>query len=63
MRHIEVRDLWLQREVCEGRVLVSKVLGSANPADAMTRFLSYSELASRLGILNLHLAWVGKPCA
>ena len=24
MRHIEIRDLWLQKEVLEGKVLVSK---------------------------------------
>ena len=58
MRHLEVRDLWLQKEVCEGRILVSKVSGNANPADAMTKFLSESELRSRLEILNLHLTWV-----
>ena len=58
MRHIEIRDLWLQREVCSGRVLVSKVSGSANPADAMTKFLSYSDIGSRLELLSLHLEWV-----
>ena len=57
MRHLEVRNLWLQKEICEGRVLVSKVPGNANPADAMTKFLSESELGSRLRILNLHLTW------
>ena len=58
MRHIEVRDLWLQREVCAGRVLVSKVSGAANPADTMTKFLSSSDIRSRLGILNLKFDWV-----
>ena len=57
MRHIEICDLWLQREVGEGRIIVSKVLGTSNPADAMTKFLSYSELSSRLRILNLLLVW------
>ena len=28
MRHIEIRDLWLQKEVAEGRVLVSKLPGT-----------------------------------
>ena len=33
MRHLEIRDLWLQKEVGEGKVVVSKVLGTENPAD------------------------------
>ena len=28
MRHIDIRDLWLQKEVAEGRVLVSKLPGT-----------------------------------
>ena len=26
MRHIEIRDMWLQKEVCEGKVKVFKVV-------------------------------------
>ena len=48
MRHLELRDLWLQREVGEGRVLVRKALGAENPADAMTKFLSVQLLQERL---------------
>jgi hypothetical protein len=36
MRHIEIRYLWLQREVGEGRVRVFEVKGDENPADLMT---------------------------
>ena len=32
MRHLEIRDLWLQKEVLEGKVSVSKVKGLENPA-------------------------------
>ena len=38
MRHIEVRDLWLQREGMRGQVVVLKVPGEDNPADLMTKF-------------------------
>ena len=58
MRHLELRDLWLQREVGEGKVLVRKVAGDRNPADAMTKFLSRSLLQERLGSLNIDLEWV-----
>ena len=57
MRHLELRDLWLQREVGEGRLLVRKVAGEKNPADAMTKFLTRAELQSRLQALNLELKW------
>ena len=57
MRHIELRELWLQREVGEGRVIVRKVAGDQNPADAMTKFMSRSQLQDRLGSLNLDLDW------
>ena len=39
MRHVELRDLWIQREVGEGKVRVVKVEGKANPADVETKFL------------------------
>ena len=48
MRHIEVRELWLQEEVRKGKVVVEKVQGSENPADLMTKFLSKVDVADRL---------------
>ena len=48
MRHIEVRDLWLQEEVRKGAVIVKKVAGLENPADLMTKFLGRSEVVDRL---------------
>ena len=40
MRHSDIRDLWLQQEVSEGKFEVFKTLGSGNPADLMTKVLS-----------------------
>ena len=37
MKHLEIRDLWLQKEVRDGRVIVSKVLGTENPSDLGTK--------------------------
>ena len=48
MRHLEIRDLWLQKEVSEGRAEVSKVLGAENPADLMTKVLAMGEIRERL---------------
>lgn len=61
MRHLELRDLWLQREVGEGRVVVKKVAGHLNPAGAMTKFLSRGELCNRLSALGLALDWRDLP--
>ena len=53
MRHLDIRDMWLQREVLEGNVIVAKVSGKSNPADLMTKVLSMGEIAARLKMMNL----------
>ena len=57
MRHLQIRDLWLQQEVGEGRVIVSKVSGTENPADSMTKFMSFRTLRSRLSGVGMLLDW------
>ena len=37
MRHLQIRDLWLQKEVREGKCVVTKVPGEWNPADLEAR--------------------------
>eukprot|EP00973_Karenia_brevis_P087598 12147578-Karenia_brevis.AAC.1 len=37
MRHLEITDLWLQKEVSDGKLMVEKVPGEENPADLMTK--------------------------
>ena len=41
MRHLEIRDLWLQKEVADGKLVVEKVLGEENPAELMTKTLGH----------------------
>lgn len=53
MRHIEIRDLWLQKEVREGKLKVVKVLGVENPADLMTKILNVKEIEERLMRMNI----------
>ena len=55
MRHVEIRDLWLQKEVREGKVLVHKVVGTENPADLMTKILTASEIGDRLRGMNIRM--------
>eukprot|EP00973_Karenia_brevis_P053048 7375686-Karenia_brevis.AAC.1 len=40
MRHLEIRDLWLQKEVSDGKLVVEKVPVEENPADFMTKVLT-----------------------
>ena len=40
MRHVKVGMLWVQEKVEDGELEVKKVLGTENPADAMTKNLS-----------------------
>ena len=48
MKHLEIRDLWLQKEVNEGKVVVHKVLGTENPSDLGTKILNAAEITERL---------------
>ena len=57
MRHIEVRELWLQEEVRRASVVVKKVAGLENPADLMTKFLARTEVVDRLH--RMGIVWEG----
>ena len=54
MRHLEIKDLWIQKEVGEGKVLVEKVRGDSNPADLMTKVLHIGEINSRLNRMYMN---------
>eukprot|EP00973_Karenia_brevis_P073633 10230262-Karenia_brevis.AAC.1 len=53
MRHLEIRDLWLQKEVCDGKLIVEKVLGEENPADLMTKVLGVKGIESRMSSMSI----------
>ena len=53
MRHLEIRDLWLQKEVADGKLEVDKVLGTENPADLMTKILGIKDIDNRLEGMNI----------
>ena len=55
MRHIEVRDLWLQEEVRKGGVRVVKLAGEENPADLMTKYLHEKEIIIRLEGMGMEM--------
>ena len=53
MRHVEIRNLWLQKEVAEGKMVVDKIPGKENPSDLMTKHMGCGEIAERLAKMNL----------
>eukprot|EP00973_Karenia_brevis_P082867 11490210-Karenia_brevis.AAC.1 len=53
MRHLEIRDLWLQKEVCDGMLIVERVPGEGNPADLMTKVLGVKGIESRMSSMML----------
>ena len=55
MRHIEVKDLWLQEAVCRGRVKLQKIDGTQNPSYMFTKYLTSAEIEKHLGFLNICL--------
>ena len=57
MRHLEIKDLWLQKEVRDGKVIVSKVRGDLNPADLMTKILRIKEIHQRLEGINIRVEY------
>jgi len=58
MRHVEIRDLWLQKEVAEGNLVVEKIPGLANPADLMTKVLSLKEVVARLEMMGMYKSMI-----
>ncbi len=55
MGHLEIRDIWLQKEVSDGKLEVSKNRGDENPSDLMTKILSQNDIAKRLEGMNLRI--------
>eukprot|EP00973_Karenia_brevis_P042618 5898381-Karenia_brevis.AAC.1 len=53
MRHLEIRDLWLQKEVYHGKLVVEKVPGEENRADLMTKVLSVKDIESRMSSMSI----------
>ena len=55
VRHIEVRWLWLQQAVAEGRFRLVKVLGADNPADVLTKYKALHEYQQLLRGVNVEV--------
>jgi hypothetical protein len=53
IRHLEVRYLWLQEMAKSGVIAVRKVSGIFNPADVLTKPMSFSDMFGKLGRVHV----------
>ena len=60
VRHLDVSDLWCQEKIRSGTVSLQKVLGTENPADALTKYLDRPALEKCLGLMGM-LDLAGRP--
>ena len=60
IRHVEVKQLWLQQVVAAGRVKLIKVLGTDNPADALTKYHNRATLQRLLGAIGVEVVGKGR---
>ena len=47
VRHVDVKYLWVQEAVKTGKIMVAKIFGTDNPADALTKPLMMREIRDR----------------
>eukprot|EP00973_Karenia_brevis_P013894 1884265-Karenia_brevis.AAC.1 len=60
MRHLEIRDLWLQKEVRDGKLEIEKLDGKENSADLMTKILTVAEIKKRLQRMSIDMRMTEK---
>ena len=59
MKHLQIRDLWLQKKVADGRLIVFKTPGETNPADLMTKILAVDVIRARLEAMGIGMETSG----
>ena len=53
VRHLHTTDLWIQERVRNGDVNLVKVLGTENPADALTKYFDSASMDKALAKMNV----------
>ena len=56
IRHLEVKELWIQEEICRGRLRVEKILGTENPANICTKFFGKQDLVDACWGMNVDIS-------
>ena len=54
IRHLDTSLLWIQDKIRTNDVGLGKVLGTSNPADALTKYLSGPDLCKHLVTMGLY---------
>ena len=62
IRHLDVTDLWIQDKIRGKEIQVAKVLGTENPADALTKYVERAILDKALARLHL-IKTAGRPAS
>ena len=57
MRHLDIKNLWLQKDVRDGLLEVVKIPGTTYPADLMTKILTSKEIEDRLEMMNIKVRY------
>ena len=53
IKHLEVKQLWLQDQCRSGKILFEKVPRSRNPSDALTHHYTSAEASVHFGALSI----------
>ena len=53
VRHLDTSLLWIQSKVREGEIVVGKVLGTDNPADALTKHIDAASMKKHVSAMGL----------
>ena len=61
IRHIEVKWLWLQKAVADGRFRLVKLVGTENPADVLTKYKTLAEARELLRPVGVELVGRSVP--
>ena len=56
LRHIELAQLWVQDLVSRGKISITKIAGTDNIADALTKHSSRERLSQYLACTNQYIA-------
>ena len=54
-RHIEVQYFWIQKEIEEGKLIVTKVGTDSNPADLLTKPFNGDKMAGYMQMMGYRL--------
>ena len=63
LRHLDCADLWVQEKIRNQQVSIHKVLGSENPADAFTKYVTKDILDMSLNKIGMQRLSGRAACA